>query len=821
MKKTALGCLLGLSLLGSSTPTWAQAPVSCGAVNPTDMVGNFAAWDWETAPSDPNYCKIWAIRTTNQAQGVSHGAPWERATGKLQRIAYDRDYTRAKGWELLRMNLGAQSPVAVPYVILYNKYTGMIRTYFWLNNRTYQNGAVITMSHSSVNGTGSTGVLAMTNTQLVAADKYLATNNYTDEMISYVAKMTSQEGWIVGEFSATYDPHFANSRYSGNSLDFNIFGTVSSDITLGGSLSFKTDAQEGYALAGPKTQMVQNDPSDPTRLKKFLATGKRVLGSVSADDADKFLNKVHEGGLKLAASSNSKASNTGLSIANATRPANQGGGLRKTVGTVLGAASVVSSAFGIIGQIVGAIWPADEATAPSEPAFTPTISEGSISMSGSITTTYPLMGVSIQVPGTPHNANDRSTQPYYNNPLGVFTIKNTPVLNKMQYTYYAGYDTSYDPCGANGQDGNCMSTGHYRDRREAMDSYQVQNDLVGAFNKPAGLELVSAQAALVGELAGPLFEHSYEYHEDNGAGVTQDGVYHNYMDWQFNSDILEITRLDVPGQPNMFQTKFVDISCFKNMAFTVKRGTKVFVRVKAELKRQGTTDDSPVIYFVQDYAVQVNTSGVTATNPRYPNAAYPADPPFSNLLAGQPEYWQSLNDPTYTWPGTYQAMGDLTASGLVDHANTTTPTYYMGYSVSLLPGFGVTPGTNFVAGGVFQNNCGNSLVEVNVQNSLYNLNAYRPMVLAATETNPVRSEGFVVYPNPTRGKITVETNVLAASGPITLTLYDLYGRTLREIKDIPAGSTAYQLDLQGQPVGVYLLKMRTPTKSVSQKVVVE
>ncbi|MCB2380080.1 T9SS type A sorting domain-containing protein [Hymenobacter sp. BT635] len=845
MKTTALLCLLGFGLLSSSPQAAAQgSPVSCPAVNATDMVSSYASWDWETPRTDPNYCKTWAIRRPGQTQGVAYGAPWEFAqNGKMLRIAYDKDYTRQKGWELLRMNLGALSPIDVPYVILYNKYTSMIRTYFWLDNRTYQNGAVITMSHSSVNSSGSTSVMAMTNTMLVAPDKYLTANSYSDEMISYVAKMTSQTGWVVGEFTATYDPNFGNTRYNGNALEFSVFGTVTSNITLGGALSFKTDAQEGYALAGPKNQLLQNDPADPTRLKKFLATGKRVLGSVSADDADKFLDKLHEGGVKMASSKNTKASNTGLSIANATRPKNQGGGLRKTVGTVLGAAGMVSSAFGIIGQIVGAIWPAQDESGnalASEPAFTPTISEGTIQMSGSITTTYPLTGVSVQLPGTAHNGNDRSTQPYYNCPLGLFNIKNTPVLNKMTYTYISGEYSWWDPCGSQGQDDRCVTTSDYGDYHATLDSYQVQNDLLGAFNKPAGLELVSAKAALVGETPGAIFTPGYTTDYPNGTWYNG-GEYHerrfDYMEWQLNAGILDITRTDVANLPNTVQTPFVDLGCFKNMTMTVPTGSKVYVRVMATLRVSGAvSDNSPLIYFVQDYAVQTNTSGVTATNPRFVVNSSQTEPPFSNLgaaLTGEEGAEVAWGE--YTTPGITQTMDWIHTSPEVDfgwgpmgvtinHPNTAAPTIFAaGGVITLNPGFSVTSGTNFIAGPILaaQLTCTPSQIDVNNVTCPYNNLAYRATALASETARPERAEGFVVYPNPTHGLVTVETEVATANQATTLTLYDLYGKTVRVIRDVPRGSRTYQLDLQGYPTGVYLLKMTSAKKSFSQKVVVE
>ena len=144
-----------LALLTSSLTAGAQ-PTICQDVDPTNMISDFASWHWEVDRNDPTYCNTWAIRTGGNTKGKVYGAPWLHAqNGVLARIAADKDYTPAAGWVLLRMDLGGKTVVNIPYFILYNKYTSMIRSYFWLNNSagTYNNGAVITLSHSSISRT--------------------------------------------------------------------------------------------------------------------------------------------------------------------------------------------------------------------------------------------------------------------------------------------------------------------------------------------------------------------------------------------------------------------------------------------------------------------------------------------------------------------------------------------------------------------------------------------------------------------------------------------------------------------------------------------
>ncbi|MCB0638168.1 MAG: T9SS type A sorting domain-containing protein, partial [Lewinella sp.] len=84
-------------------------------------------------------------------------------------------------------------------------------------------------------------------------------------------------------------------------------------------------------------------------------------------------------------------------------------------------------------------------------------------------------------------------------------------------------------------------------------------------------------------------------------------------------------------------------------------------------------------------------------------------------------------------------------------------------------------------------------------------NPDRPDVPA---TQDVTASQLQVFPNPTKGLVTVNLGAFAEQ-PATLDVMDLNGRlVLRRTLGV-IDHTTEQLDLSGQPAGVYLLRLRT------------
>ncbi|MGI4823227.1 MAG: T9SS type A sorting domain-containing protein [Janthinobacterium lividum] len=823
------------------------AAQQCGSVPYTDMIYRFSNWNWEVPPVlannavNPDYCKTWAMRRVNdgRSDALVINAPWVGASnGVLLRIANDQDYTRARGWELLRMNLGGVTAVVMPHFILYNKYTGTIRTFFYLDNSagTYTNGAFVSMSHSTANGGNNSGVLALAKKTLLTPEKYLSSTDNDDEIITYVTKLTSQNGgWIVADFTAGYDPNSANSRYNSQALEFSVYGVTKNEIVLKGDFNFKTDKDDGLGFAGKKSVVVKDDPAKS--VKTFLATGQKVLGVV--DKVSSFADKFAAKSLKTSRNTKTVSPVASTTAAdNASKAAAPGPSVFKTI---LNTAAGFNAAFGIIGSVVGLLWP--DASAPAAaPVFTPTVSNGSITLSGTITTTYPLFSTSVRVPGTPHPS-DPSTQTYYDCALGIFTIKNTPILNVGTWeaaTDIKAYEDYYVPV------------------YTRWNSYQVGNDLIATYNEAAGLSLLSVQAAIVVE-------------------QKRDIVYRDlYMKQQINSGEVIIVADD--DSTVTYQTPFIKLGDFKYQSLTTASGepdedgypdkrpspAKIYIRIAAMLQRKNAVAGASPILYVQDYEPQLggNSSSSVRVNPRYPSSVTPFEPIYSNLLSAlavNPSTPRSLYDDAanydYTLPGAfdpYYVYGvgyvygnsgrynsplnisasksilfpgtqPATSTAVIDHPGNGTSYLLSNVGAALGPGFSITAGTNVVIATPLQawKEVGNpAIIESNGPTQCaYNTNAFRTAAPVATSpTPPVATDPLAVYPNPTHGEFSVAIN--APEGGV-VTIYDALGRVVEKIAVDPLGSHTYKVNLAGRGVGFYVVRLETATTTTSKKLVVE
>jgi len=824
MKKFITAAYAALLLCAGLSPSTARAQVTvCTDVAPTDMISNFADWNWEIDRNDPLYCRTWAVRTGSNSMGRVYGAPWLAAqNGVLYRIASEKDYTRDKGWELLRMDLGGKTVVDVPYFILYNRYTSVIRTYFRLDNSggTYNSGAVITMGH--VDNTRVTAAASLASTPMQAPDQYV-NQNKSNQIISYVAKMSSQTGWVVGEFMAAFDPYFREGQYQGSALQFQVYGIVENKIVLSGDFSFKTNTEEGFAIAGEKNGtngVIQDTKSTSgTSLKEFVTKGKTILGAVQPDDVDKFLKNAQSASLKLAGSKNTKTSNLGLTLANAFRPTSSSG-LGKTISSVLSFASTASGALGIVGSIVGALWP--DASA-SKPSFTPTVSKGSIALTGSITTNYPLRGVICQIPGTQHNT-DGSTMPYYDNALGLFNLKRALAVSKVSYDDNSGI--SINACQQAGP------VGYPRPAVNLYDSYQVQADLEGIFNQAAGLELVSAEAALVSEVPDTLPAFTFQGRfgsntvpapadlsnltfplrgTDGCTSIKND----SYITAALDAGILLQTQMDnglarAAKKPSILQTPFVSFSCARNLSLVTIRGAKTYLRVKVVLRSSNTSKAQPLIYYVQDYDLAVTTASST---PISGNMVKPAANNGSNqvTIAGQ-----------YTSPITIQATENIVSSTSTATSFITNSTVrsqlVAGSSIALVGDFSVAAGTEF---GAFIGlpSCGTTLITGNTQPWSYNLSAYRLAAQPLAAKEPELEAGLHIFPNPTAGVFALALR--GYNGPATVTLRNTLGQVQFARELVLKGNKEETIDASGLAAGIYLIQVVTTEGTLTKKIIMK
>lgn len=94
------------------------------------------------------------------------------------------------------------------------------------------------------------------------------------------------------------------------------------------------------------------------------------------------------------------------------------------------------------------------------------------------------------------------------------------------------------------------------------------------------------------------------------------------------------------------------------------------------------------------------------------------------------------------------------------------------------------------------------------------------VVVVVSGIQDVEKENFgKIYPNPTSGKVTIETSNL--SGAVDLQVIDLIGRVVYEEKVSADRSKSIQLDLSALEKGNYILKIQSATKINTAKIILE
>lgn len=94
------------------------------------------------------------------------------------------------------------------------------------------------------------------------------------------------------------------------------------------------------------------------------------------------------------------------------------------------------------------------------------------------------------------------------------------------------------------------------------------------------------------------------------------------------------------------------------------------------------------------------------------------------------------------------------------------------------------------------------------------------VIVVVSGIQDVEKENFgKIYPNPTSGKVTIETSNL--SGAVDLQIIDLIGRVVYEEKVSADRSKSIQLDLSALEKGNYILKIQSATKINTAKIILE
>ncbi|MDY0906170.1 hypothetical protein [Pedobacter sp. CFBP9032] len=323
--------------------------------------------DWENIsfmPSPPNAAIV--------------PVPWQSGLGGIkidQDMIYD--YAKSDGWELVYNTFTTSAVLNPSYFMLYNKYRGVLRSYFYFApGQNYPANNIV--CGLSINGPGAAASPALNFSGSDITD-YNTNQAAVTQLQPYQVSATGS--WYAAEFEIAYDRTTATTAYPTTTMQWQINPNSIARITLNGT--------QGGELNG--TIAV---PSSKTNF----------FGALT----NTFVN-------------------TALSLGGSSVARGIGGFLKEKETTVAGAVS--NGLGGTISGFLNGIFGFTKRTTTNQKVSL-TLNT-SILVNGSSEVSSQIFDNTFAIPGTLNNNQAATFYPAYNIPMGVFYIDGKPkVLEK-------------------------------------------------------------------------------------------------------------------------------------------------------------------------------------------------------------------------------------------------------------------------------------------------------------------------------------------------------------------------------------------------------
>lgn len=443
-------------------------------------------------PNDPAYLNHFDWTTTSPyyqinttcSPNTSTPNPFQSNQLELLPLSLSKDMLPIDGWEMIAYNLGFDNnnnPLASrpehTYIMLYNKYTGILRILVkWCRNTNY-NGALLTLKFAPG---FQTNLLDMST-----EEKALDVAHVIDPSVSTALKFYNDNNfWAYADFKLNYDPCTCSFTESSRLALYSELISNSSVVLTGKINGTITSISNGQGSANSdgafwKTANSIND--------KMMKVHKGVTSF--AQNYQSIYQNLSDGGVTI------NAINTIGNFLNNNSFMKAG----------LKALPYVSQGVKFLSGLLGG---GASGTQPIQLA--PLSVNLDVKISGTISTADPMHNQTIGLPGSIHQ-NDlpgiMGGQPLYNETLGVFTLLNHPVMyytetsSVVEYKknailtssvlIKALYDGKYD----------------FRSRNYKMSSESLKY----VINPASHLQLQDAEVMLIAEYEKPSVKYSNIY----------------------------------------------------------------------------------------------------------------------------------------------------------------------------------------------------------------------------------------------------------------------------------------------------------------------
>ncbi len=380
-------------------------------------------WDW-LDESGPN----WYGHVSYTSQTVSMGTPWGQgiANDDLWSIYLGKDYEKSGGWELIFKDFGCEDrKVGYPYFILYNKYTGILRYFIFTNEDDNYKGAVTNLEWRLSEGMH-TSLLTHLNNYSLINEQYNPNINTTikDKGTYYVEDYYTNGHWYVTEFQTNFD-HRKISDKKLTDLRMKVFTILESEVKLKGDFQFETKS----GLIKEATNEEVSDDNYADKIYNWSTDTKKMLKKVPSDtDMEGYFKNIVKGAEKLDTlignDFTQKVEDFAVNL--------EKSGFKKFLKGTCSIAEALPGGLGIVAGVLSFFTGKELDKGAQGSTFHPTVSTGTIELTGTIKTETKATSEYLQVPGSDYFGTN--SVPYFDCPLGVVGLIDQPNFSIREWT---------------------------------------------------------------------------------------------------------------------------------------------------------------------------------------------------------------------------------------------------------------------------------------------------------------------------------------------------------------------------------------------------
>ncbi len=710
-------------------------------------------------------------------------------------IAADKDNKPEEGWELLKKNLGTPGsvPVSDAYVIFYNKYTGIIRSFFLVTqlfsetlNNDSNKGGTITLSFYNRNSLYQSNLLTSYSTPLLPLDQFkrdlnIVTANKFNNYLPY---------WLYADFPVIYDPctcgnkgeiHIETKLINSGAVDIRINSLPYQSPIQSNAVNTNQDYLQSFSIFSEKVEggLKATRTFGEATFKLTEAIAKQTNPSIS----DKLKSDLEE--VKNAANS-----------------------IESWVNLIPVAGGVVNSIISLLDFFMGG------GKSSSGPA--PVMIMNDFSATGTISSASEKNNVIMPLPGSDQTGVSPAAKPVYNNTLGVFNLLYTPEV-------IMNYSSTTETSVVNEQICAENSSQRFIYHSELLTATPIQllmssksGNLKFALNPALNVDLSKSDIRCAYLLEGCDYiyyssNNLYVDIEQNGKPVYRSS-YHPISNFKNNEGIpifksVSITTTDNPNCPFIMDNLISFSNCIP----------KVYIKVVARLSITGSTDPKSDIVFIGKYPVKLIDGGSTFLPGGVQDIAEDVNLPPNQIVLSGNNVWRAQNS--------------ITASSFSNRGSN--PLFLAaGRKISIQAGAKLLSGSKISVANLYQTptNLASMMATSSEINAFCNDPIYKNASNRNIASNRIANDMamqeedekyFSIYPNPTTGRVSFSYHLQEPS-QVQLTLISTTGLIVAKPIDTyqDAGPHESTYDAGNLPAGIYICNFETSREKVSKRLVI-